>query len=302
MPLAPITTWRIHIGAHKTATTHVQETLAAMRAGLVARGVDFIPNSGCCAGRLRRGARAPAAWNRLPPLRGPMVRRMVARHLDPLRAGPATLVLSEEKLLGGSQHVFAEPIYPQVQRIIALLATLGGRADVTLFLSIRSFDTQLPSAYVQELQLHAADRRRVRHHQAPGARAAAELVRAGAADPRRRPGGPAPGLAAGGLPRHTAAILAGSDGLDDARAAAGDRGPGLDPLAGASRRSGPPRRCRRCPSAERRERVAGDLRRDAGEGPRFRPFTRAERALLQAAYADDIERIAALDPSILLRF
>ena len=151
--LAPITDWRIHIGAHKTATTHVQETLALMRPELVAQGVDFIPNL-----LLRQGGIAVALgrkrlWKRVPPLRGPMVRRVLAEHLDPLRAGPTRMVFSEEKLIGGSQHVFSEPIYPQVQRVTALLATLAPRSRVTLYLSIRSFDTQLPSAYVQELKV-----------------------------------------------------------------------------------------------------------------------------------------------------
>ena len=54
-----------------------------------------------------------------------MVRRMLTATSTRCAAGPTTLVLSEEKLIGGSQHVFAEPIYPQVQRIVPLLATLG---------------------------------------------------------------------------------------------------------------------------------------------------------------------------------
>ena len=40
----PVRQWRIHLGAHKTATSHLQETLAAVRDDLVGQGVDFIPN------------------------------------------------------------------------------------------------------------------------------------------------------------------------------------------------------------------------------------------------------------------
>ena len=40
----------------------------------------------------------------------------------------------------------------------------------------------------------------------------------------------------------------------------------------------------------------------SGDGERFRPFAGAEREQLQAAYAADLERIAALDPEMLLRF
>ena len=155
MALAPISRWRIHIGAHKTATTHVQEVLALLRPGLVAQGVDFIPNRQLRAGGVAVALTRRHAAARIPLLRGRMVRRALAARLDPLRAGPATLVLSEEKLLGGSQHVFSDPIYPGLERTVGLLATLASRAEVTLFLSIRSFDTQLPSAYVQELKFMA---------------------------------------------------------------------------------------------------------------------------------------------------
>ena len=41
---------------------------------------------------------------------------------------------------------------------------------------------------------------------------------------------------------------------------------------------------------------------DAPDGTRFSPFTPAEERRLQEAYADDMVRIAALDPSILMRF
>ena len=99
--LAPISRWRIHIGAHKTATTHVQEILALMRPQLVERGIDFDPQRTCARSgfakallerRLRRGC---------PCCAGRTVRRpRLADALDPLRAGPAALVLSEEKLHG----------------------------------------------------------------------------------------------------------------------------------------------------------------------------------------------------------
>ena len=118
MTLAPVTSWRIHIGAHKTATTHLQETLSAIRPVLVERGVDYIPNPELRQDRLRQGARAQAA---LEPGAAPARPDGAAgggAELDPLRAGPATLVLSEEKLLGGSQEIFAEPIYPGLQRIM----------------------------------------------------------------------------------------------------------------------------------------------------------------------------------------
>ncbi len=70
MPLAPITTWRIHIGAHKTATTHVQEILTLMRPQLVARGIDFIDNHTVRRSGLAKALSERRIWTRLPVLRG----------------------------------------------------------------------------------------------------------------------------------------------------------------------------------------------------------------------------------------
>ena len=301
MPLAPITNWRIHIGAHKTATTHVQETLALMRPELVARGVDFIPNQ-----LLRRGGIAVALgrrrlWKRLPPLRARMVRRLLTEHLDPLRAGPTTMVFSEEKLLGGSQHVFSEPIYPQVERITALLATLGSRADVTFFLSIRSFDTQLPSAYVQELKVlrpvaggFDVIRRRVLARP-PSWFDMVCRIRAAA------PGIPLRVWRQEDYRGNAPAILAGLCGLDavgplpEIEDPAWTRSPDLAAIEAAEALPAA------MPEAERRARVR-EIFAASGDGARFQPFSGEERSLLQASYADDLEKIAGLGPGILMRF
>ena len=57
----------------------------------------------------------------------------------------------------------------------------------------------------------------------------------------------------------------------------------------------------RLPVHERRARVDA-IFAAGGEGTRFSPFTPTEEYRLQAAYADDMTRIAELDPSILMRF
>src|SRR5687768_13226109 len=35
--------WRLHLGAHKTATTHLQLSLEAIRPELARQGIDYIP-------------------------------------------------------------------------------------------------------------------------------------------------------------------------------------------------------------------------------------------------------------------
>ena len=171
-----------------------------MRPELAERGIDFVDNY-----RVRQSGLAKALFERrlvtrLPGLRGRAVAEIMARHLDPLRAGPTTFVLSEEKLMGGSLQVFSNPSYPQIERIIPMLASLRSRAEVGFFLSIRSLEGQLPSAYVQELKFSPPieggfDNIRARVLAKPPS-----LVRPGAPHPRRRALRTAPGLAAGGLP------------------------------------------------------------------------------------------------------
>ena len=243
-----------------------------MRPELVARGVDFIPNQAAAPARLRHGARAQAAWNRVPPLRGPMAAAGCWReHLDPLRAGPGNpgpLGGEADRRLAACLRRADLPAGSQ--RIVPLLATLGRRAEVTLFLSIRSFDTQLPSAYVQELRYMppiAGGFDNIRRRVLARPPSWFELVRRIRA---AAPGMPLRVWRQEDYRDNTAAILAARSAGWTARAAAGDRGSGLDQVARASRRSAPPRRCR--PTARARAAGAG-----AGDLPRRRR-RRAARA------------------------
>ena len=150
--LEPVRSWRIHLGAHKTATTHLQETLAAARRPLAARGLDYIPNPDI------RGAKlAPTLWRRRPiarvPILGPSrMREAIEAVLEPLRIGPTNVVLSEENIIGVPHQIFEAPTYPQLTTSIARLASLALQAELVLFLSIRPYDTLLPSAYAEALK------------------------------------------------------------------------------------------------------------------------------------------------------
>ena len=148
----PVRQWRIHLGAHKTATTHLQETLTAVRSELAAQGVDYIPNQ-----LVRRRKLAQTLWQRRPIARLPIVgtahmRDAIEAAVAPLRIGPEVVVLSEENIVGVPEHILAVPFYPQVGVNVARLASLASRAEVMFFLSIRSYDTLLPSAYVETLK------------------------------------------------------------------------------------------------------------------------------------------------------
>ena len=303
-PLNRVKRWRIHIGAHKTATTHLQQTLTAIRPRLVARGVDSIPLAALRAGGLARSLNEPRLGTRLPLLRGLVTQRLVDAILDPLRQGPETLVLSEEKLLGAPRKVFAEPFYPMVEHIVPALATLGGKAEVTLFLSIRGFHTQLPSTYAQELRVlpppeggFDAIRRRVLSRPPSWF----DLVR------RIRKAAPNIPLRVWrqeDYRGHRRAILSSLVGCDT--------GP-LPELADPNRTKSPSLEAireaealrRDLPSDERRARVDAIFAAagaDAAEGTRFSPFSPEESTFFRVAYDADMARIAEMDSGILMRF
>lgn len=144
--------WRIHLGAHKTATTHLQETLAAVRPALAARGIDFIPNQLIRGQGLAPELRRRRRFARLPLFGRSRMREILEGIMDPVRLGPETVVFSEENIVGVPQQVFSAPFYPQAGVNVARLASLGQRSDLVLFLSIRSCDTLLPSAYAEALK------------------------------------------------------------------------------------------------------------------------------------------------------
>lgn len=151
--LAPVREWRIHLGAHKTATTHLQHTLAAHREALVAAGRDYIPYPAfrdAARPFIRRGTWRRRLW--AVPGAGAAVSRALEARLDGLRRGPQTVLLSDEDLLGYARDLLTAPPYGRL-RGLHLVARLAARAErCTLFLGIRAFDAILPSAYAQALK------------------------------------------------------------------------------------------------------------------------------------------------------
>ena len=80
--------------------------------------------------------------------------------------------------------------------------------------------------------------------------------------------------------------------------------PAMEDPSGRSRRSRrhPRRRGAARGHAARGAAGAGaGIFRASGDGARFDPFTPGEKALLRTAYARDLERIAGMDPGILIR-
>ncbi len=299
--LEPVRQWRIHIGAHETAAPRLGRALAALRPELASRGVDGIPRAvGLVEALLDRpfGARLPLIGGALA---GSRVARRIAAPLTALRRGPGTLVLSEDRLLGSPRRVFSEPFYPMAEQTAQGLATLAeSGGEVVLFLSMRGFQDHLPAVYARELRalpppeggFEAIKRRML-------ARPPSwfDLVR------RLRAAAPGATLRVWRHEDHaihSEAILSAFVGCDT--------GSGVPPLAEEADDWPPPveaiREAEALPAdlaQPARRALVDEIFAAAGPGTPFRPFSAAEQGAFAAAYAADLERIAALDPRILIR-
>jgi hypothetical protein len=297
----PVRQWRIHLGGHKTATTHLQETLAAVRGDLVGQGLDFIP---CALVRERNlaqtlGRRRPIA--RLPFVGSARMRAAIESVLAPLRAGPEVVVFSEENIIGMPAHMLMMPIYPQAAVNVGRLASLASQAEMVLFLSIRSYDTLLPSAYVETLK-----------HAPPPPGGFEDAVARSLSGPpswfdlvsRLR-------AAAPGIPlriwrqedyrANARAIMEAVCGralgpLPEISDPTWTRSPSAPAIAAAEALP------RDLPRAERLARVRAIFAAAEPGADRFQPFGPAERQRLRAHYEADLERIAQAYPEVLMRF
>lgn len=296
----PVRQWRIHLGAHKTATTHVQEVLARKRDDLVASGLDFIPHSVIRKSGVAHALRERSLRGRVPVLRDGMATEILGQKVDPLRMGPETVILSEENLIGALPTLNPGKFYPSADTCIARLRGLKRQSDVVFFLSIRSFDAQIPSSYAQTLRL------------APPVEGGFETIRKQllAAPPswldfvrrirRSAPDVPLVIWKHEDYRVHAEEIIASLCGrpigpLPQVEDPPGTRSPSADGIRAAEALP------RDLPVEERRARV-DEIYRQSFDGARFRPFTEAEVEELRARYARDLAGIAALDSVTLLRF
>ncbi len=147
----PVEHWRIHIGAHKTATTHLQDTLAQHRERLAEAGVDYIPRQVFRTKKLKIG-KGTLGWRMW--FGGAGMRWKLYESLDGLLGGLNTVLLSEENLLGSPQDLLTNPYYAGAEHRLEALASLGRQENLDIFLSIRSTEKTLSSAYSHVILRH----------------------------------------------------------------------------------------------------------------------------------------------------
>ncbi len=117
---------RFHIGAHKTATTHLQMTLARCR---LAAGTRYVPLK-----RLRRLLTSRVRKGRL----------IVPWH----RWFSGTWLFSDENILGTTANGLR--MYPHPAAALKYFSD----CDLSVFLCVRSYDSFLPSAWGERLWHH----------------------------------------------------------------------------------------------------------------------------------------------------
>lgn len=303
-PLAPVSRWRVHMGAHKTATTHMQDVLARLRPQLAARGVDFIPRP-TARGELGLATRLRNSWyaSRVPMVGRTLTRRMMVSTLDTVRLGPKTVLLSEENFIGSPDQLASRPFYPRASQLASRIATLGEKAELTVFLSIRSYETLLPSVYAEMIK------------HAPAPKGGFETVRARvlARPPRwsdlvARLQAAMPGIQLRvwrqeDYSANAATILSEFcdcpiGPLPKIAMPAWTRAPSMEGIRAAEALPAD------IPPAERRARVVDIYVAqgpETGGGP-FRPLDAQDRTSLAAAYTADLEAMERNHPGVLMRF
>lgn len=131
--------WRLHLGAHKTATTHLQLTLNIVRHQLKAKGTDYIP-----LGELRDATDPVLKQERY--FRAMKFRRA----LRPLLNGSRSVILSEENFLGYPYQGCSFPPYQGAGERLDVIRKLGG--DFVVFLSVRHPAQFAASIYAEAMR------------------------------------------------------------------------------------------------------------------------------------------------------
>lgn len=128
-------TLNIHLGAHKTATTHLQLSLRMVQHELRSNGVFYADPA------ILRGENLPLIRALSSPAGEREAERLVARRFHHLRELYPWLLCSDENLLGGTHRevMFGRrgEIYPQAAQRLRKVLQLAGGGPVTLFLSVR---------------------------------------------------------------------------------------------------------------------------------------------------------------------
>ncbi|MEL6541818.1 MAG: hypothetical protein AAFQ34_10485 [Pseudomonadota bacterium] len=146
---------RIHVGAHKTATTYIQDTLALNQAASAAAGTatwtraQFRPALAAAITAQREKQRTRTAY--LKPSLGQRCEETV----DALRGFfevDRDVTISEENLLGYPKDSWSGTLYPRASETLDRLSPALEGHRVEIYLAVRSYPAFISSLYGEALQ------------------------------------------------------------------------------------------------------------------------------------------------------
>jgi len=141
-------TWRLHIGAHKTATTHLQDTLAKHKKILEAVGAQYLSREEIRQENIKIREKSMALRFGL----GDIYLRKFANKIHQKSMYSSTMIISEENFCGSVAEI-AEPVmYPRLERRLGFLSSALQGHDIKYFLSIRNQVDIIPSSYVHTIK------------------------------------------------------------------------------------------------------------------------------------------------------
>lgn len=139
----------IHVGAHKTASTHLQQTLRGMIPQMLAAGIHYSDVQHWRGGVTRL---AVALGDGPAPAR---LRNRLRRRLDVTAATWPEMVISEENILGSLRRegLMGEAglIYPEAPRRMARLCAMLRHRPATICLAVREPCAFLTSAFSMQV-------------------------------------------------------------------------------------------------------------------------------------------------------
>ena len=141
-------TFHLHVGAHKTASTHLQATLRKNRAVLADAGIAWHgPDDVRALVKTDQGA--SARMGAVPSLR----RFRAMQRLAQLDANANRIVASDENSLGRCAEIFrSHALYPTAYDRMRLWRKLSSRRPTTVYLALRDYGAFFSGAYIQAIR------------------------------------------------------------------------------------------------------------------------------------------------------
>lgn len=146
--------WLIHIGLHKTGTTHIQDQLSLMAPMLVETGISYVGRDFLRDEGLLNILRKEGSFRFAPSY---LRRVLAARRLKDAGHSSGTILISDENISGRVGEVFVDPPYPRLDRHLRAVRDITGQ-DLSILVCVRNPATLLPSAYAQMIRFEPPKR------------------------------------------------------------------------------------------------------------------------------------------------